>query len=56
MLVYQASFRKETSESVGCFLRVESRVNVSTDLDSYLAANSGPKWKPKPKQWRPELK
>ena len=43
MLVNQASFRNETSESVGCFLRLESPVNVSTDLGSNLAAKSGPK-------------
>ena len=48
MLVNQVSFRKETcgdvAKSVGCFLRLESRVNVtSTNLDSYLAAKSGPK-------------
>ena len=46
MLVNQVSFRKETSgdvaKSVGCFLRLESRV-TSTNLDSYLAAKSGPK-------------
>lgn len=46
MLVPQASFRKETSgavaKSVGCFLRLQSRVNVtSTDLGSNLAAKLG---------------
>ena len=48
MLVNQVSFRKETigdvARSVGCFLRLESRVNVTcTNLDSYLAAKAGPK-------------